>query len=173
MDSLDLPQLCPSPTHMGKTGTAVSLIDLVFTNTPSDVCQISVASPIGSLDHLLVIVKLSLGLAINNSSQSCKATKYQHFSAKDHVEMAKSFHPKDWQFMLSEDVTDMNQLWSKWKKQFFHKEEQFVPTSLGRPSSKRFPPWFTTHVRPPITTKNRLYRRAVRSGLPKHWEVYC
>ena len=173
MDSLDLQQLCSSATHMDKTGTAVSLIDLVFTNTPSDVCQISVASPIGSSDHLPVIVKMSLGLAINNSSQGCKATKYWLFNAKDHVEMAKSFHPKDWQFVLSEDVTDINQLWSKWRKQFFHEVEKFVPTSPRRPSSKRFPPWFTTHVRRLITTKNRLYRRAVRSRLPEHWEVYC
>ena len=110
--------------------------------------------------------EMSLGLAINHSYQGCKATKkYWHFNAKDYVEMAKSFHPKDWQFVLSEDVTDINQLWSKWKKQFFHEVEKFVPTSLRRPSSKRFPPWFTKHVRRLITTKHRLYRRAVRSRL--------
>ena len=46
MGSLDLQQLCSSPTHMDKTGRAAFLIDVVFKNTPSDLGQVSVASPI-------------------------------------------------------------------------------------------------------------------------------
>ena len=77
MDSLDFQQLCSSSTNMVKTGTPVSLIDPAFTNTLSYLCQISVASPIGSSNRLPVIVKMCLGLAINNSYKSDEVLELQ------------------------------------------------------------------------------------------------
>ena len=75
LGSLDLQKLCSSPTHMDKTGTAAFLIDLVF-KTRSRMYARFQWPALGSSDHLPAITKMSLRLAINSSSQGCKATKY-------------------------------------------------------------------------------------------------
>ena len=70
-------------------------------------------------------------------------------------------------------ICDINEIWTRWKQQFFLEVESFIPcllrTSQDRP---RQPPWFNRSIGQLIRTKNRLFNRARSSGLPDHWEKY-
>ena len=34
-------------------------------------------------------------------------------------------------------------------------------------------PWFTKDLKHLIRCKNRLFKRALASGIPDHWKIYC
>ncbi len=175
MDSVNLTQLCTSPTHMNKNSQPISLLDLVFTNFPGDYCKCSTLPPVSSSDHLPVLIRTALAIGIPKDGQNRVelAKKSWKFKAKDHEGMMNAFSPDDWEFLDSPEVNDINVLWCQWKDNFLQEVTRFIPVRFSNRSSKIYPPWFHHGLRHLTRTKNRLYQRAIRTRLPEHWHTYC
>ena len=94
------------------------------------------------------------------------------YSQKDHVKMMNSFLFDEWSRVFQPE-DDINEIWTRWKQQFFLEVESFIPC-VQRTSKDRLkqPPWFNRSISQLIRTKNRLFNRARSSGLPDHWEKY-
>ena len=86
--------------------------------------------------------------------------------------MLKSFSPSHWEWLHYRDGTDIDSLWSRWKKQFFEEVDHFIPTCSTAPSSQKSKPWFTSYLQYLIRVKNRLYRRAMRTQSVENWGTY-
>ena len=76
-DSLGLTQSVNFPTRIPTNGTP-SLLDLILTNIPENICCSS-SAPIGSSDHVLVKVDISLAV-IREPPQCCRVC---HFTQAD------------------------------------------------------------------------------------------
>ena len=123
MDSYNLDQLCSFPTHVDKIGHLISLLDLAFTNLPRNHFLTRTGEPVSSSDHLPVLVEVSLHAAdLIKHTKEPKAKRMWKFAAKDRHALQKSFLPSDWDFVQSPKITDINDLLSQWKSQFFFRE---------------------------------------------------
>ena len=81
-----------------------------------------------------------------------------------------SFLFDEWSHVFQPE-DDINEIWIRWKQQFFLEVESFIPcvqrTSQDRPKQ---PLWFNRSIGQLIRTKNQLFKRARSSGLPDHLE---
>ena len=146
-DSFNLTQLCSSPTHLDKTGQPCSLLDLAFTNLP-DYCRSGTLPPLSSLDHLPVMVNVNLEIYTSGQSycRPFSVRQKRNFGGKRLEKMLKSFCPSNWEWLHHSDSTDIDSLWSRWKKQFFEEIDHFIPTRSTAPSSEKSKPWFTSYL---------------------------
>ena len=164
-------QLCSEATHLDNNGEPSSLLDLAFTNVPHLLnYQALVSQPISTSDHLPTLIKTSI---THQPPEPVKnVSKSWMYSQKDHVKMMNSFLFDEWSHVFQPE-DDINEIWIRWKQQFFLEVESFIPcvqrTSQDRPKQ---PPWFNRSIGQLIRTKNRLFNRARSSGLPDHWEKY-
>ena len=83
--------------------------------------------------------------------------------------MLKSFSSSNWEWLHYHDGTDIDSLWSWWKKQCFEEVDHFIPTRLTVPLSQKSKPWFTSYLQYLIRVKNRLYRGAMRTQSVENW----
>lgn len=175
-DSINLTQLCSFPTHLGPDGKPSSLLDLVFTNLPINLCRCNVLDPISSSDHLPVV--LNTALRTYSKGKTCAHTPNErmiwNYRDKDREKMLSAFKASDWEWLHDRDEADINSIWNCWKKQFFQELNEFVP-KVALPEKQRAasPLWLSYPLKRLIVAKNRLYRRAVRTQLPEHWKAYC
>ena len=172
-DSFNLTQLCSSPTHLDKTGQPCSLLDLAFTNL-ADYCRSGTLPPLSSSDHLPVMVNVNLEIYTSGQSYcwASSARWKRNFSSKSLEKMLKSFSPSNWKWLHRRDGTDIDSLWSRWKKQLFEEVDHFIPACSTAPSSQKSKRWFTSYLQHLIRLKNRLYRRAMRTRSVENWGTY-
>ena len=58
----------------------------------------------------------------------------------------KSFLPLDWDFVQSPKITDIDDLRSQWKSQFFREVRQFILVRYSTPLRKNYPPHVHQHI---------------------------
>ena len=118
-DSLGLTQSVNFPTRISTNGTP-SLLDLILTNFPENICCSS-SAPIGSSDHVLVKVDISLAII----GETPHRRQVWHFTQADWQGLQAAIKLKDWS-----PITTFSNINSSWE--FFQE--------LSSPSSR---PWFT------------------------------
>ena len=87
--------------------------------------------------------------------------------------MLEAFTSPVWTEFFS--FTDINEVWLKWKNQFFSDIEDFIPTKdkTKNCNLNKKARWFTKNLRDLTREKNRLYKLALRSKKPDDWIKYC
>ena len=172
MDRYDMHQLVDEPTHLNHEGKPSSLLDLAFTNAPHlFAAPAEVMPPISTSDHLPVTVQCSITPKLYPIVNS-EYTKWQ-FDLKDRHKMDNAFLYDNWEHVF-QPYNDINNIWNRWKLAFFKEIESFIPKRIIRKSNHPFSaPWFTKDLKHLIRQKNRLFKRAVASGIPDHWKIYC
>ena len=165
-------QICSRPTYLNRNGVPESLLDLVFTNA-SDLfdAPAQVFPPISSSDHLPVVVHCTLSCRF-----SCPPTIDQvcwQYHLKDQNRMSNAFLFENWAHVF--DTNDIDNVWTKWKEQFFPEVADFIPFVVytkRQTTQSKFPPWLNKEVRQLVRAKNRLFDRACNSKQLAHWKVY-
>ena len=146
----------------------------MFTNDPEYVYESATAlPPVSSPEHLPIMIKTSIN-HYRNTQNSQNYTRWK-YHLKDAKKMSDPFLLEEWNHVFVS--SNINEVWYKWKDQFFSTVESFIPredkqnfkTCHGRLA----PPWFSNDIRRLVRAKNRLFKRAQSSGEPDHWRVYC
>ena len=122
------------PTRISTNGTP-SLLDLIFINFPENIfCSSS--APIGSSDHVLVKVDISLAV-IRELSQHRRVC---HFAQADWQGLQAAIKILDWSPIAT--FSNINSSWEFFQRNLFSLMHRFIPSrlQLSYPSSH---PWFT------------------------------
>ena len=175
LDSFNLDQLCSKPSHLHSSGRPESLLDLAITNVPECFLPPRTLEPLSTSDHLPIILEIK-----NNNNKffprpisDPSPSKHYLFGQKNSDAMLEAFTSPVWTEIFSS--TDINEVWLKWKNQFFAEIEDFIPTKDNTKNCNRHKnaPWFTKNLRGLTREKNRLYKLALRSKKPDDWIKYC
>ena len=133
-DSLGLTQSVNFLTRISINGTP-SLLDLILTNFPENICCTS-SAPIGSSDHMLV--KVDISLAIIREPPQCR--RVWHFTSADWEGPQAAIELLDSSpISISSDI---NSSWEFFHRNLFSLRHRFIPSrlQLSYPSSH---PWYT------------------------------
>ena len=130
MDRFDMTQLCSEATHLDNNGEPSSLLDLAFTNVPHLFnYQELVSQPISTSDHLPILIKTSI---THQPPEPVKnVSKSWMYSQKDHVKMMNSFLFDEWSHVFQPE-DDINEIWTRWKQQFFLEVNLSFPVFCGQ-----------------------------------------
>ena len=133
-DSLGLPQSVNFLTRILINGTP-SLLDLILTNFPDNICCSS-SAPIGSSDHVLVQVDISL--AIIREPPHCR--RVWHFTQADWPGLQAAIKLIDWSPIAT--FSNINSSREFLQRNLLSLMHRFIPSrlQLSSPSSH---PWFT------------------------------
>ncbi len=133
-DSLGLTQSVNFPTRISTNGTP-SLLDLILTNFPDNICCSS-SAPIGSSDHTLV--KVDISLAVISEPPQCR--RVWHFTQADWQGLQSTIKLLDWSPIAT--FSKINSSWEFFQRNLLSLMHRFIPSrlQLPYPSSGR---WFT------------------------------
>ena len=133
-DSLALTQSVNFQTRISTNGTP-SLLDFILTNFQENVC-FSSSAPIGSSDHVLVKVDISL-VVIREPPQCCWVW---HFTQTDWQGLQAAIKLLDWSPISA--LSDINSSWEFFQRNLLSLMHRFIPPrlQLSYPSPH---PWYT------------------------------
>ena len=157
--SLGLKQHVSEPTHLLHDHSPGNLLDLVLTNSPVKLSNLSLHSPIGKLDHLVVFFTVSLSIV----RQTNKVMKRIWCYDKANISALNSeLKEHDWSFVDSAESVD--DAWDSWKSSFLEIISKHVPSKKLKRTAPKLP-WITQHVLTEIKKKHSLFRVYKRTGL--------
>ena len=154
-DSYQMHQIITEPTY-NVTSERASQLDLVFTNNAASVRSHSVLAPIA--DHCPVQVQLSL-----KRSHPPKPFVVNHYLYDEALlpDLLNSLRTADWCNNITGDISLTT---ASWTQHFLATCKNYIPQKSIRVdlSSK---PWYSTHLKYLASCRDRLFRRAKRTGL--------
>ena len=157
--SLGLKQHVSEPTHLLHDHSPGNLLDLVLTNSPVKLSNLSLHSPIGKSDHLVVFFTVSLSIV----RQTNKVMKRIWCYDKANISALNSeLKEHDWSFVDSAESVD--DAWDSWKSSFLEIISKHVPSKKLKRTTPKLP-WITQHVETEIKKKHSLFRVYKRTGL--------
>ena len=156
---LGLEQLVGQATRFGKDGLPGSLLDLVLTDRPELVRDVSVLPPVGTSDHCLVAVTL-----LSKWQKAAKKiySMRRQYNRADWDGLNENLVAIDWESELG-DLANVDDAVSRFTGIYTDHIKQSVPRKMSfvKPSSK---PWFTPHLYRLRRIRDRLFRRFCSSS---------
>ena len=131
-DSLGLTQSVNFPTKISPNGTP-SFLDLIFTNFLENIC--SSCAPIGSSDHMLVKVDISLDVI----GEPLQCHRVWHFTQANWQGLQAAIILLD-QSPFS-TFSDINSSWEFFQRNLLSLRHRFIPSHLQL-SNSSFRPWY-------------------------------
>ena len=133
-DSLGLTQSVNFPTRISTNG-APSLLNLILTNFHENICCSS-SDPIGSSDH--VLVKVTISLAIIREPSQCR--RVWHYTQADWQGLQAAIKLPDWSLITT--FSNITSSWEFFQRNLLSLMQRFIPSrlQLAYPSSR---PWYT------------------------------
>jgi hypothetical protein len=157
-----LAQIVDKPTYRG-----ISILDLCFTSTPNLVDKINIAPGISVNDHDLVQFETKFKAAINRK----EPRNIFIYRKADHVKIRRDltdFHRK---FCESDPMSrSVDENWAMFKKAINDNMEKHIPQKSL--SGRWHQPWINLKLKRQIGRKQRLFRRARKSGKTDHWNEF-
>ena len=127
LPSSDTTQTPPPATPLHSPG---NLLDLVLTNSPVKLSNLSLHSPIGKSDHLVVFFTVSLSIV----RQTNKVMKLIWCYDKANISALNSeLKEHDWSFVDSAESVD--DAWDSWKSSFLEIISEHVPSKKTKKNS--------------------------------------
>ena len=122
------------PTRISTNGTP-SLLDLILTNIAENV-HCSSSAPIGSSDH--VLVKVTISLAIIREPSQCR--RVWHYTQADWQGLQAAIKLPDWSFITT--FSNITSSWEFFQRNLLSLMHRLIPShlQLSYPSSR---PWIT------------------------------
>ena len=156
LDDFHLHQLVSSPTRLGATKDSV--LDLVCTSYPSLVQNVTVGREFS--DHCLV--SFTIGASVNmHGGESRKVYRY---GKADYTKIQQELSEYSRQFIHSlPHCRSVDENWLSIKNAIEQTISRHVPSKLSS-SRRRRPVWMTREVRKAIHKRDRLSRKALKSG---------
>lgn len=167
IDTLGLTQVvCNLPTRYSPTGTSFSLLDLVISNKPTHIQQLTVLPTIS--DHCPVI----FDLALRTPQELIKRT---HSMAFDFARTNwKALNDHIWSLPLLKAVQEADstdEAWVSWIGMVEDAIRKFVP-QLPHRTSRKNKPWFTIQHHHLRQRRDRLFKAAKRLRSTEAWTAY-
>jgi hypothetical protein len=144
--------------------TAYNILDLILTNFPDLIPELSVIESFVDSDHRSVLFKIKTG---NNYKSTGKRTVFNYKKA-DWDELKRTLLYIPWHVaMLDEDI---NQNLIKCEDLLWAAINEFIPTKQVK--NKHTPPWIDREVKNLCRKKDQTSRRALRTKNPAHIERF-
>ena len=156
--SLGLKQHVSEPTHLLHDHSPGNLLDLVLTNRPVKLSNLSLRmhSSIGKSNHLVVFFTVSLSIVNKIMKRIWCYDKTNIFALN--LELKEH----DWRFVDSAESVD--KAWDSWKSSSLEIVSKHVPSKKLKRTAPKLP-WITQHVETEIKKKHSLFRVYKRTGL--------
>ena len=139
-----------------------STLDLLFTSRPDRVLDVDVVNGLGNSDHAAVSFKIA---GRPGRLKKLLRTCFMYKKANvDHLKDLLSAVP--WNSFISQDI---DASWSSFLDVFTACIKDSVPSRRQKKQTKS---WITPEIRKLITLKNRLFRRAKKTGCDNLWTRY-
>ena len=150
-----LVQLVEFPTHIKG-----NCLDLVLSNIPERVTEVSGAGRLGSSDHEMLEILVQTG-----TYREVKKT-VKNWRRADWNKMREEIGAVDWHTELRGLTAD--RMWEKFKKKISKTVKKNVPTRLV--SSRGRPVWMSSEIMAAIKRKKRLWRRDRGRGISEEYK---
>ena len=164
LQSFSLSQVVRDMTHNTGNGFG-TLIDLALVSSTDHVNDCSVIPPLQSSDHNGILLKLKWKQGGNQTfSHKRKIWRYAH---ADFLKAENLIANTDWGFIVTGDV---NNALANWEQTYMQIMEECIPqkTIPNKPNL----PWLTKDILRVGRRRTLLYRKAKRSGCPRHLQQY-
>lgn len=157
-----LVQLITDPTR--RSATTANILDLVLTNNP-EVC-FDILHLQGLSDHEIITGYITR--PFGRKKTSTKRIHCYNRANFDGINSALQSFSEDFLAHCSSRSVETN--WKSLKDTLTNLVDKFVPVITIRYHKNA--PWFTNRLRRLNNKKKRLYRQAVKTGLPSSWTKY-
>ena len=165
MQSFSLTQVVPEATHINPNGTA-TLIDLALLSTPSLLQSCAIIPPIGNSDHNGFLLRLKWKSSCQQvQSQPRTIWRYAHADFGKACELINS---TDWDALIVNH--DVNLSLHNWEHPFLQIMDVCIPK--GTLPKRQNLPWVSKNVLRAMRKRNRLYKRAKKTGTVTHMKNY-
>ncbi len=168
--SLGLHQSLSSPTHLRADGSLGSLLDLVVTNDPNLISDVSTHPPIGSSDHL--VVECATNLRKEGTPQQTSpslARRIWCYDKADCSALNKHLLSLDWPDVLT--ASDIDSAWIAWKSSFLSTVKKYIPSKVIK-KVKPKNPVVTKDIENVIKEKRKAYRTYKRNPTNDNREAF-
>ena len=162
--ALGLTQLIKSDTRMTVREGVVSgtRIDLIFSNSENVACTTTLDFNIS--DHLAIIVTRKKGPTVKEKTEFM-GRSYRRYSREV---FQNNLGTINWAPFF--ELEDPNKLWDFMEKEILKKANELCPMKKLRVNAQR-EPWITNEAIEAIRDKDRVLRKAKKSGKVEDWEL--
>ena len=157
--TLSLTQLITTATRI-QNGTH-NLRDLAFVDRCEVIKEARIAPTFSKLDHLPLIITLSLQI---NDSRSQQTTTVWDYSNTNIEELIKSLSETNWDNIAAQDVDEATDLLSS---AILHAAEKCIPIKTIKVRTSK--PWLSMELRREMRKRDRLFRFAKRNDNELAW----
>ena len=140
-----------------------NILDLLFSSNPSLIEKIRSLPPIGKADHDVILCDAAM------EPVRSKHQRREIFLWKQADMDAIRDEIKD-SYGEFDNITEVNDMWTKFKKMTNDTIKKHVPTKFTR--SRPSHPWINTHLNRLTRKKNRAHKKAKRTHNKKDWVRY-
>ena len=158
-ESLGLTQLINTATRI--QGDTFNLRDLALVDRPALVKAVDVAPPFSNIDHLPLLITLSLLTKYEQQNMTKKIWDYQN---TDIAGFTNSLSETNWNEIADKDTDEAVELLST---SIVRVAEKHIPTKIVRVRNNK--PWFSAELRREIRKRDRLFRLAKQSNNERDW----
>ena len=154
-------------TQLIKTATRIqnsthNLRDLAMVDRPELVKNATVAPTFSKLDHLPIIITLSLSTSDNYHKPPI--TSVWDFNNANIDEMIRALSATNWDEIAQVTIDEGVDLLSA---AILHAAENSIPKKTVRARNNK--PWFSAELRREMRRRDRLFRRAQKKGAERDW----
>jgi hypothetical protein len=141
-----------------------NILDLILANHPNKVGTIEGYHDILSTDHLI----LDFTYKFNMKVPKAKPRWIYNYNKANFDRMNNAYNQTNWDFL--DNIEDIDEALNTWEMKIQEVIERYVPkTRLRNPNDA---PWIDGEVVHQSNKKERMRRKAKRTGLQRHWLKY-
>ena len=161
-------QLVKSPTRV--KGTAITLLDHLYTNIPEDQTQTdTLIFPIS--DHMPILTFLN---PFKLNKQSFKRKRFRDLKNIDYIKFNKDLEQKLIEIPFENTNLTTNKLWDLFERTLKSTLDKHAPQKFQsrKQFKKSLSPWITADILHSIKTKRKLYKKALKKPSNSNWTEF-
>lgn len=162
LDIYGVDQLINEPTRI--TATSANLIDICFTNAPTNVVKSGVIH-LSISDHSLIY----LIRKIHHIRQGPRTIEIRSLKGFNRENFLRDLEQKPWENVYCSE--DPNEMWQTWKGLLMEAINAHAPLRSRRVKNRKLP-WITNEIRQQMYNRDHLKKRAISSNDPQTWHQF-
>ena len=170
LDYFNFTQVVSDSTHVAPCGST-SLIDLVFTSSPSQILGCDTIPPLDNRNaksyHHGLHVTISWKPQDSRRNHLHRRTVW-HYTHADFAKASRMISETDWDKLFSEDI---DLYCARWQQTFLSIMEQCIPKKV-LPPRRRNLPWLSKSLAQSMRSRNCLFKKAKRTSDPTYKSQY-
>ena len=162
--SFGLHQMINEPTYL--TRTSANILDLIFTDSPGSITETGTLPPIGTSHHAVVYCCSSRTRSYEKP-YTVEMWKYEDGDIEGLNNAICDFPFED----ILGDIEDIDYAAESWTHLLIQIAKEYIPSHTVKihPNDK---PWINKDIKKTIRTRDRLYKRYLRTRNSEHFDTY-